>query len=243
MNLPSLAGLSLTALVLGARHGLDWDHLAAMTDLVGAPGQRARRSLGLAFWYCAGHGLVIILLGAMVGLVGVHLPAGIDRIFEVIVGGTLVFLGLLVLWQVWRQRGAYRYASRWRLLIDLVGRAWRRRRGAVQQEVAAALSQRAAFGIGILHGTGAETPTQVILFASAAAAGASGAVLVLLAFVVGLIASDLMVALFWISGRLGAGHLPFGQSVLGLLTGVASVAVGSTFVIEKSSILPSLVGG
>ena len=70
-----------------------------------------------------------------------------------------------------------------------------------------------------LHGSGAETPTQVVLFATAAAAGSSdAAALVLLAFVVGLIASDLAVALLWLSGRVGTLRVPGGQLALGLLT-------------------------
>src|SRR5579859_3440080 len=100
-NIPLLGTIAI-ALFLGARHGLDWDHLAAITDLVSAGGGR-RRAAGLALFYCLGHGLVIILLGAMVGILGVHLPGGLDRVFEVIVGGTLVGLGLVVLWQVGSQ--------------------------------------------------------------------------------------------------------------------------------------------
>ncbi len=244
MHTMSLIGVILVALALGARHGLDWDHLAAITDLVGAPGARTGRSLGLAVWYCIGHGLVIVLLGAMVGLLGMRLPAGLDRVFEVVVGITLILMGLLVLQQVWRQRTSYQYSSRWRLMIDLARRAWLRRRGAVEWDAALPLSKRTAFGIGVLHGTGAETPTQVVLFASAAAAGSSGGGgMVLLAFVLGLILSDLGVALVWLSGRVGARRVPGGQIVLGLFTGVASLGVGLTFIIEKSSLLPSLLGG
>ncbi len=234
-----------TALVLGVRHGLDWDHLSAIADLVGAPARRNRRSLGLALWYCIGHGAVIVLLGALVGLLGVRLPGGLDRVFEVVVGLTLVGLGLLVLVQVARQRRDYQFASRWRLLLDLLRRVWLRRGGAVEWDHPnGAISRRTAFGIGVLHGTGAETPTQVVLFASAAAAGSTtGALIVLLAFVTGLIASDLGVALVWLSGRLGSTRLPYSQVALGVLTGVASIGVGFAFILEKSAMLPSLLGG
>jgi high-affinity nickel-transport protein len=96
----------------------------------------------------------------------------------------------------------------------------------------------------VVHGTGAETPTQVVLFASAAAVGSTGgAGVVLGAFVIGLIVSDLAVALIWLSGRLGVGHLPGGQLALGLITGIGSLGVGVTFILEKSFLLPSLVGG
>ncbi|HSR25185.1 MAG TPA: hypothetical protein VLW53_16640 [Candidatus Eisenbacteria bacterium] len=60
-----------------------------------------------------------------------------------------------MLWQVRRQRRGYRLSSRWRLLIDLLRRAWLLRRSAVEWDAAAPLSRRAAFGIGILHGTAA----------------------------------------------------------------------------------------
>jgi len=195
---------ALLGLVLGFRHGLDWDHLTAIGDLIGSPTQRSARSFGLAIWYGIGHGLVIALLGVAIGLLGVRLPFGLDRIFAAVVGLTLVLLGLLVLWQVWRDRSQYRYTSRWLLLIDLVRRAWLRRRGREGWDtVTANLSNRTAFSIGVLHGTGAETPTQVVLFASAGASGSSAAAaLILGAFLVGLLASDAMVALLWLSGRL-----------------------------------------
>jgi high-affinity nickel-transport protein len=233
------------AFVLGVRHGLDWDHLTAIADLVSAPSGRGRRSLGLALWYCVGHGSVIVLLGALVGLLGVRLPGGLDRVFEVVVGLTLVGLGLLILWQVARQGRDYRFTSRWRLVLDLLRRAWLRRRGAVEWDrPGEGISTRAAFGIGVLHGTGAETPTQVVLFASAAAAGSTaGALAVLLAFVSGLVLSDLGVATVWLSGRLGTVRVPFGQVALGLVTGVASIGVGAAFILQRSAALPSLLGG
>jgi hypothetical protein len=125
-----------------ARHGLDWDHLSAIADLVGSPGTRNRRSLGLALWYCIGHGAVIVLLGALVGLLGVRLPGGLDRVFEVVVGLTLVGLGIVVLVQVGRQGRNYRFTSRWRLLLDLGRRVWLRRRGKVAWDRPATRSRR-----------------------------------------------------------------------------------------------------
>lgn len=244
MNHFPILGVALFGFLLGARHGLDWDHFAAIADLVGVPGQGNRRSFALALFYCIGHGAIIVLLGAMVGMLGMHLPGGIDRVFEVLVGATLVALGLLILWQVWHQGTAYRFTGRWRLLIGLLRRVWLRRRGEVDWDSPVPLSKRTAFGIGVLHGTGAETPTQVVLFASAAAAGSSGgAGLVLLAFVLGLIVSDLTLALIWLSGRLGARRVRGGQMVMGAITGLASLGVGFVFILQMSVVLPSLFGG
>jgi high-affinity nickel permease len=47
MNYLSMLGVAFLGFLLGARHGLDWDHFAAIADLVGTPGQRSRRSLAL----------------------------------------------------------------------------------------------------------------------------------------------------------------------------------------------------
>jgi len=231
--------------LLGCRHGLDWDHIAAITDLT-TQGSGGRRDLRLAVWYCVGHGLVIALLGAAVGVLGLNLPAGIDRVFDSVVGATLVALGGLVLWQLGRDRSDYRFVGRWRLLIAMVRRAWARarRRGSGPAGQLDDLGPRAAFAVGVLHGTGAETPTQVVLFASAGASGTPGAAaLILLAFVAGLILSDLGIAATWLAGRLGARSLPRLQIVLGGLTGVSSLSIGLLFIAGRASLLPALFGG
>ncbi|TMC50769.1 MAG: hypothetical protein E6J14_04210 [Chloroflexi bacterium] len=238
-----------TGFLLGCRHGLDWDHITAIGDLStqgsAAAGPR-RRGLGLAVWYCLGHGLVIALLGAAVGVMGVGLPGGLDRIFESIVGGTLVALGMAVLWQLGRDREDYHFTGRWRLLIAVVRRAWARarRRGAAGQGALDDLGPRTAFAIGVLHGTGAETPTQVVLFASAGAAGnGGGAAVILLAFVAGLIVSDVGIAALWLRGLVGVARLPRLQLTLGALTGMSSLAVGGLFVAGRAATLPALFGG
>jgi hypothetical protein len=189
---------------------------------------------------------VIALLGAMVGVLGVGLPDGIDHVFEVVVGSTLVALGVVVLWQLGRAGSDYRFVGRWRMLIAVVRRAWARarRRGSGPEGPLDDLGPRSAFAVGVLHGTGAETPTQVVLFASAGAAGAGpAAVLILLAFVAGLILSDLGIAAMWLAGRLGSRSLPRVQMGLGLLTGVSSLAVGTLFILGRSAVLPALFGG
>lgn len=235
-----------TGFLLGCRHGLDWDHVSAITDLTTQSRSGERRDLRLALWYCIGHGLVIVLLGAMVGVLGLNLPAGTDRVFESVVGATLVALGAMVLWQLGRDRSDYRFTGRWRLLIAVVRRAWARarRRGAGPVAPLDDLGPRAAFAVGVLHGTGAETPTQVVLFASAGAAGAGGAAaLILLAFVAGLVVSDLGIAAVWLAGRVGSRSLPRVQMGLGLLTGASSLAVGTLFILGRAAVLPALFGG
>jgi high-affinity nickel-transport protein len=251
----SSLALAGTAFLLGCRHGFDWDHIAAITDLTAASRERApaepvggrhRRRIGLAFWYCIGHASVIVILGLAVGILGLNLPGAIDRAFESVVGATLVALGVLVLWQLGRDGSSYRYSGRIRLLVGMVRRAWARarRRGSGPAEPLDDLSSRSAFAVGVLHGTGAETPTQVVLFAGAATSGSkAAAALLLIAFVSGMVLADLGVAASWLAGLLGARSAPRVQRLLGALTGVSSLAIGSLFLLGRSAVLPALFGG
>lgn len=239
-----------TGFLLGARHGLDWDHIAAITDLTAAKaddhGPARGRRLGLAFWYCIGHGLVIALLGLAVGVLGVGLPDGLDRVFESVVGLTLVVLGGFVLYQLGRDRGTYRYAGRVAMLVGAIRRGYARMR---RRELPVGgplddLDGRSAFLVGLLHGTGAETPTQVVLFASAGASGsAAGATLILLSFIAGLVLSDLGIAATWLVGLVGVRRTPALQVVLGGLTGLSSLVIGLLFLDGRAAVLPALFGG
>ena len=151
-----------------------------------------------------------------------------------------------MLWQLGRDRANYQYAGRIRLIIGMTRRAWARarRRGAGPAQPLDDLNRRTAFGVGVLHGTGAETPTQVVLFASAGAAGSpAGAAVILLAFLTGLILSDVGVAAAWLTGLLGVRRLPAIQIALGALTGLSSLAVGGLFIAGHAAVLPALFGG
>jgi hypothetical protein len=104
------------------------------------------------------------------------------------------------------------------------------------------VDRRGAFLVGLLHGTGAETPTQVVLFASAGASGSrTGAAVILLAFVAGLIVADLGIAAAWLSGLIGSRRAPSVQMTLGLVTGVASLVLGVLILTGYSDVVPPLV--
>jgi cytochrome c biogenesis protein CcdA len=246
----TLLALAATSFVLGARHGLDWDHIAAITDLTsprpgddGAPRRHARRGTGLALSYCLGHGLVLAVLGALVLVLGIGLPAGLDSAFEYVVGMTLVVLGGVVLYQLGRYRSDYRYTGRIGLVVGAVRRGWARaRRREVADDAFADVDHRGAFVVGLLHGTGASTPTQVVLFATTAAAGSTGdAALVLAAFVLGLVVTDLGIAAAWVSGLVGSRRAPRVQLGLGVVTGVASLTLGALILTGYSDVVPPLV--
>jgi high-affinity nickel-transport protein len=100
-----------------------------------------------------------------------------------------------------------------------------------------------ALVIGVLHGIGAETPTQVLLFV--AAAGASGAVageLVLVAFAIGLLAANSVIAVAASAGFLHAGQHRSLYVVIAAVTAAFSLVLGAFYVIGLDVLPPVLAG-
>jgi high-affinity nickel-transport protein len=251
-------GLLVTATGLGFRHGIDWDHIAAITDLTGAQ-DTPRRAMASASCYFVGHGLVVGGLGAAAIVAGEHLPRSVDAVMERIVGVTLCALGVYVIVSLVRNGREFRMRSRWMLVFALIRRGVARARGgdghhahpahphrhAVPQDgfwgTAGALTSVA---VGALHGVGAETPTQVLLLTAAATAGGTAPGLSLLgAFLFGLLLSNTLVGLSVALGFLGAGRNFAVYATVSLLTGVGGMTVGMLLLTGRSNLLPALFGG
>ncbi|THJ17080.1 MAG: urease accessory protein UreH [Nitrospira sp. CG24D] len=78
--------------LLGLRHALDADHLAAVsTVLAERPSMRASGLVGL--WWGVGHTLTLMLVGAVVLVSGIHIPEPFALVAESGVGLLLVVLG------------------------------------------------------------------------------------------------------------------------------------------------------
>ncbi|HUR77059.1 MAG TPA: hypothetical protein VMZ22_03860 [Acidimicrobiales bacterium] len=97
--------LLVTTFGLGLRHGVDWDHLAAITDITGAEFNR-RRTAMLAVLYALGHGAAVVALGAIAILAGEHLPTWIDPVMERVVGVTLLVLAFMLVRSLRRRDAA-----------------------------------------------------------------------------------------------------------------------------------------
>ena len=80
-------GLVVTTFGFGFRHGIDWDHIAAITDITGSQATR-RTSMVFATLYALGHGLVVFGLGFAAIVLSEQLPAGVDGVMERFVGVT-----------------------------------------------------------------------------------------------------------------------------------------------------------
>jgi cytochrome c biogenesis protein CcdA len=278
--------LVAAAFALGFRHGFDWDHLAALSDIA-ASQQSRRRSLVLATLYALGHAAVAFAIGAAVILASAHVPESVGDVMERLVGVTLVALGLWVIVSTVRNCSSTRMPSRGVVLIAAIGRLRRRRRTPVviehehehpvgephpHDEVAVVEHEPArvgvptkasthshrhrhvgslpddpfltygggaAVGIGMVHGIGFETPTQALVFVTAAGAGSRAAgLLVLACFLVGLLAANTIVALagtFCLTGASSRARL---YTVVSLVAAAASLALGLLYLFGKGDIMP-----
>jgi high-affinity nickel-transport protein len=105
-------------------------------------------------------------------------------------------------------------------------------------------SGSSAVGVGLLHGVGAETPTQVLLFAAAAnASGRPTSIALLVCFVVGLLVSNSVVAA---ASTLGLRRLLVHRYVglgLAVVTATFSLVVGSLLLTGHAAALPPILGG
>src|ERR1700730_7689308 len=123
-------GLIATAFAFGFRHGIDWDHIAALTDITGSQ-DNARSSMTFATLYALGHALVVFALGLAVIVLSAHLPSSVDGVMTHFVGATLILLAAYVFFSVVRHGRDFRMRSRWMLLFSGMRQAtrWPRRRG------------------------------------------------------------------------------------------------------------------
>lgn len=81
----------------GCRHGFDWDHIAALTDLTGSQSS-GRRSTLLATLYSLGHAAMVIALGLVAIVFAERLPESVDAVMERVVGLMLIALAAYIAW-------------------------------------------------------------------------------------------------------------------------------------------------
>ena len=102
------------------------------------------------------------------------------------------------------------------------------------------LSSPTAIGVGVLHGIGVETPTQIAIFvATTQATGKAGGLLILVFWVVGLILANSAIALLSIGANDWLRTHTVFYRVLAAIIGIVSIIVGILVIIEKDGILPA----
>jgi high-affinity nickel permease len=299
--------LLLAALLLGIRHGIDWDHIAAIVDITsttaaaeaaeeghaehhaagaaphphGGPeelaahrsqlpaegaiaGEHAHvqrltrhrfvseqgRAILLGTLYALGHAFVVAVLGIAALMFGALLPDWVDPIMGRVVGITLIVLGAWVffsLYQYARHGHEFRMRSRWMLVFDSARYGWRRLQARlhghehVEPVEMSSYGVRTAFGVGMIHGIGAETGTQILLIATiGGAAGVGLGVPMMFAFIIGLLVSNTAIIILSATGFVASQLRQRIYIVVGVVAGTFSLLVGALFLFQAEGSLPDL---
>jgi sulfite exporter TauE/SafE len=89
--------------LLGLKHALDADHVAAILTIATENRTFWRSSL-IGFCWGVGHTVILLIVGTAVLLFKLTIPSAWAKLFEVAVGVMLVGLGLSVAFALWRER-------------------------------------------------------------------------------------------------------------------------------------------
>jgi hypothetical protein len=262
----SLSLLFVTAMVLGLRHGVDWDHIAAILDLAGTASVEPKSrpdsddlsrprflvwltKIKLPLLYATGHAFSVLALGVGALALGAVIPAWLNEALERLVGITLLLLSAYLFYSLYlfvKEGREISLRSRWMIVFAAVSRFSRWIRGQIckhcQEQPAPKQSwdSKSAILIGVLHGLGGETGTQVMLFASiAGTAGYLAGPVMLGAFTAGVFVSTAVLGLLIGAGLSSTRFFKPAMVVLGIAAAVFSLIVGILFTFGASEWLPA----
>ncbi|MFQ3316101.1 MAG: high-affinity nickel permease [Candidatus Poriferisodalaceae bacterium] len=230
------------SLLLGFRHGIDIDHIAALTTLNSRKRSRDE-GLKLSFFYVIGHALVVFVLGVAVIIFGLALPQSLELLFTKFVGVTLVILGVFVFRDLARFRDDFMIRSRVTLLAASVAGSieklsFRKSKDGLHESSTTRFPDkfghaihksegRGAVIIGMVHGIGVESPTQIaLLAASSSIGGTRTGIMVLLAWILGLVSANALFAIGASYGMLKAGRSRKIYTAFGVCFASLSVGMG-----------------
>lgn len=249
---PTLELALVSCLLLGLRHGFDYDHLAAISDITSVQ-RNWREGMKLGLLYALGHALTVAILGSAVIFLHLSLPRHLDAISERLVGATLIVLAIYVLVAFFRRKPGdehHHHIPRSRIALLISGArytGWQIRRRfdpatPRPEPFSFQYNQSSVFVVGIIHGLGAETPSQLLLFLVAAnLGGTSRGFIGLLSFIVGLLLMNTLMTASASGIFATATNRPRVQAIVTSLTAAYSLVIGAIFLLGASSKLPPLL--
>ena len=182
---PVLLGTALLAWVLGLRHAVDPDHIAAIDNVTRKLVQSGDRPVTTGMWFAFGHSTVVIIACGLIALLAAGVKDGLESFREIgsVIGVSVssafllaiglvnlaIFIGVWKTFREVRRTGRYReedldtlmnrhgFLARFlRPLFRFVSKPWH------------------MYPLGFLFGLGFDTATEIGLFAMAAATSGEG---------------------------------------------------------------------
>ena len=89
--------------VLGLRHALDADHLAALSTVL-AERPTVQASTAIGFFWGLGHTLMLLCVGTLLLALNLTIPESMANMFEFAVGAMLVALGLSLARRIYKEQ-------------------------------------------------------------------------------------------------------------------------------------------
>ena len=160
----SLVLIVLVAVLLGLRHAVDPDHIAALTTLIAGGRERAARAAGtLGLAWGLGHGTTLFVFGLPTVLFSAYLPEHLQQAAETLVGVVIVYLAVRLIVR-WRQGKLHVHEhTHDDVAHDHVHSHAESAAHAHEHRPRSALG---AYGIGLMHGMGGSAGVSVLILAS-----------------------------------------------------------------------------
>jgi nickel/cobalt transporter (NiCoT) family protein len=181
---PVPLGVALVVYVLGLRHAVDADHIAAIDNVTRKLRQENKRPLSVGFFFALGHSSIIVIVAAAVAAaatmlgrfqsfreIGGTISTSLSALFLLAIGAMNIVIFIAIYKNYRRVRAGGRYvpedldvllsnrgflARLFRPLFGLVTKSWH------------------MFPIGFLFGLGFDTATEVAMFGVSAAQASNG---------------------------------------------------------------------
>jgi high-affinity nickel-transport protein len=221
----TLEAALISCTVLGLQHGVDWDHVAAISDIASTQPSAAEASR-CGMLYALGHAATVSLIG--IALIGLHqsLPPEFAIWMQRVVGGTLIVFGFYVLATL-LSGGAP--VSRGQAILRLFGSVHRHETPVPVK--GQPCGPKSSLSLGVLHGIGAETPTQLsMLLIASNLGGFRSGVLGLLVFATAMFVANLFLTTVATSVFSISKLKPMLFRWLGVLTAGYSLWIGAVLV-------------
>lgn len=113
METATLTSFLFMGFALGMAHAFDPDHIAAVSGMSTANGERSMgSSVKFSLQWSAGHGTAMLLVAIAVFAVGTAVPVALSGVAEKMVAFVLMAIGALALWRLWSPRPPHDHSVR-----------------------------------------------------------------------------------------------------------------------------------